>query len=530
MAGLFGRINLNLDSVAEFSAQDSAPRQDDGGDQPRGGARFRGKMASDRVKGRDLKISAKVPYQVSKGNSSAVTREVFGGRSRPNHPLSRLHSRGAHVGGGGPGRESLSNTLWISNPANLPKEDIIVALQSQCSEPFTVTEYLVNKGSVLFTLSAQDTRAVNAILKLSRKLLLKGQPVTVTRTNSRPAGMRPCLAPEARTALEKILGSRFNGGENALLLSNLVPDLVSAGLVGVAGSIPPAVWDSMASVVAENCPAIVALDLRQNGIATLGVLRMLLEKCPQVAAVELSSNALKSLDDLHFLKTLKNLTAIFLKDNPCAVDRVVVEQRVRKYLPEVQLIDGLPMAKTADQLLPPVQLFHVPGSVSEILLSFGRKYFTLFDNDRLHLLNAYHSEKSTFSLSIPATGRNLQDFARFSRNIYRNIGKTRLFVGSSNIVQIFQKFPKTDHDLNSLTVDVWRLSDNEICFNVSGTMSEELKFMRVFVLSPATAGSTAAAEGWQALVLCDQLHVMSREDAASSAGGKTAHSAHSRKR
>ena len=56
---------------------------------------------------------------------------------------------------------------------------------------------------------------------------------------------------------------------------------------------------------------------------------------------------------------------------------------MRKYLPNVQIVDGLPLAPTADQLLPPTLLFHVPDPVAPVLLAFGRKYVALFTNAEL---------------------------------------------------------------------------------------------------------------------------------------------------
>ncbi len=40
-------------------------------------------------------------------------------------------------------------------------------------------QYLVNKDSLLLTLGADDTRSVNAMLKLSGSLLIKGQKVRI---------------------------------------------------------------------------------------------------------------------------------------------------------------------------------------------------------------------------------------------------------------------------------------------------------------------------------------------------------------
>ena len=39
-----------------------------------------------------------------------------------------------------------------------------------------------------------------------------------------------------------------------------------------------------------------------------------------------------------------------------------------------------------------------------------------------------------------------------ARNLYKDVGRNKLFRGSSAIIKAFQELPKTDHNLDSLKV------------------------------------------------------------------------------
>eukprot|EP00047_Mylnosiga_fluctuans_P018027 m.66325 g.66325 ORF g.66325 m.66325 type:complete len:572 (-) comp7394_c0_seq2:151-1866(-) len=401
----------------------------------------------------------------------------------------------------------------VSNPANVGKDEMLLALQTQSGENFTVTEYAVTKTAMAFTFAAENSRALNNLIRLSKKLLIKGKPVTITIAHNRPSNMRPNLKPEVMHALGEVLGQRFNQAENTLVLSSLCQDPIVLNLCP-SGVITPTIWDAVSIVIHENCSSIARLDLSSNKIVSLTQLSSVFDKCTALEALSLANNELKSLDDLNHLRCLKGLTTLFVAGNPLASDRAVLEGKVRKYIATVANLDGVPLAPAADQLLPPVQPSHVPAAVAEILQSFGLKFFTLFDNDRLHLLNGY-TPTSHFSLSTPSKGVN--DFSRHARNLLTKYGKSRLFVGASNIITAFQKLPKTEHKMDSLEVDVWRMGDNELCFNISGLLGDDLAFYRAFILSPALPGTTAAAEGWKATVVSDQLYVYPRQGAAGKA-------------
>lgn len=185
---------------------------------------------------------------------------------------------------------SRSKTLWISNPARLSREEMLAALQTQCSEPFNITEYLVNKDSILFTIDSD--RALNALLRLSKKALVKGQYITISKTMKRPPGMRQCLKKETVESIERALGKRFNEGEQMLVLSELISDPELA-LMCPGHNVSPAFWDAAADVIARYCPNLGLLDLSSNNISTLHPLRRLFECCPHVTRLALSNNQLK---------------------------------------------------------------------------------------------------------------------------------------------------------------------------------------------------------------------------------------------
>lgn len=231
---------------------------------------------------------------------------------------------------------------------------------------------------------------------------------------------------------------------------------------------------------------------------------------------------MQSVEDLSHLRPLKKLDQLLLAGNALltTTDRATLETRLRRCTPTITVLDGTPLQPVADQLLPAVGPSFVPLVVAPILEAFGTKYFATFDNDRFRLINVY-DENSCFSISVSmgVNLRNAPELKHQSRDLLARLGRQKLAVGSSEIMKIFAKLPSTSHDLQSLTVDVWRLTDVDICVNIMGTLSEDFAFHRTFTLTPATPDSAALKQGWQVIILSDQLTLLPRNKSV----GPTSH-------
>lgn len=172
-------------------------------------------------------------------------------------------------------------------------------------------------------------------------------------------------------------------------------------------------------------------------------------------------------------------------------------------------------------------------------------YFAIFDNNRAALLTAY-DPSATFSFSantsIPPRAR-IQGFHYSkempnqkslewgpwltggnggSRNLTRMggaVGKTlkSLHIGAEEALKALLDLPATTHDVASapdqFCVDAWPVGGGDrLLITLHGQLIETAvggvrSFDRSFVVAPAPDGSRAKADGWEVVILSDQLLV-----------------------
>lgn len=197
-------------------------------------------------------------------------------------------------------------------------------------------------------------------------------------------------------------------------------------------------------------------------------------------------------------------------------------------------------------------------------LAFSR-YFTLFDQNRAALADAY-APNATFSVSfnaaVPARARisrfflelphqkqlNWEAWRPLSRNLTRmnNTGSTainRLFTSPEEIIKALQRVPETKHDIanggNTFIAESWIVSSvlsfDTLLVTVHGQFTEselakslesvikisskvspfqrlvpaqgQRSFDRTFVLAPSGPDSKARRNGWEAVIVSEQLHI-----------------------
>ncbi|EMD34096.1 hypothetical protein CERSUDRAFT_117603 [Gelatoporia subvermispora B] len=182
-----------------------------------------------------------------------------------------------------------------------------------------------------------------------------------------------------------------------------------------------------------------------------------------------------------------------------------------------------------------------------IISNFFMRFFPLFDTQRSALVDVYHSE-ATFSFSanttIPArariegyhTSKEMPNQRKLewshwligihggSRNLNRMGGGVEkmtktLHVGSEEIVKTISALPSTRHDVagapEKFCVDAFPVTHGDsmhLFVTVHGQFIEEpvhgiRSFDRSFMLAPAPEGSRAKQNGWDVMILSDQLVV-----------------------
>jgi len=159
------------------------------------------------------------------------------------------------------------------------------------------------------------------------------------------------------------------------------------------------------------------------------------------------------------------------------------------------------------------------------------KYFTLFDTNRVGLLDLY-DDNALFSLSvnfnIPPWRRrheksdNMSNWKAFDRNFKTTRKSNRdnlLIKGKNAIIQTIAKLPYTKHPLeddSKFIIDTWQINVSPqqvlIYLNISGEFNDvEIKlnksFSRTFLIAPSQPQSNAAKAGWAYTIFNDQIIV-----------------------
>lgn len=190
----------------------------------------------------------------------------------------------------------------------------------------------------------------------------------------------------------------------------------------------------------------------------------------------------------------------------------------------------------------------VTGVDGNLVSKFLMQFFPLFDGQRSALIDVYHPS-STFSFSantsIPPRARvegfhyskempnqrklEWSSWLMGSHGGSRNLSKMKggmermaktLHIGSEEAVKAMTALPGTEHDVvgapEKFCIDAWPVSTADGSMNLFLTIHGQFtelpsrgirSFDRSFILTPAVEGSRAKQNGWDVMVLSDQLCV-----------------------
>lgn len=399
--------------------------------------------------------------------------------------------------------------MTIPHGKKYDKRWLLTSLQNLCPIAFTPLHYTTEGDKVHFYL--EDTGTASALSKLSRRILdSDGQRVVVLMNSCYfPPFLKSELRLEDLELLKFCLSKRFDDSQKSLDLTSIRtdPELVSHNVDIILNR--KNCMQAVIKIIQESIPELLSLNLSKNKLYKLDGLTELVNKAPNLQSLNLSCNELKSQCELDKVKGFR-LVELCLDGNPLCdrfKDQTTYISAVQKRFPRLLRLDGhvlsLPICFEVETSsnIPLCKGSHfVSNEIQGLIQRFLEQYYSIYDSgDRQPLLEAYH-ESACFSLCLPSISnpsRYKLDYFKNSRNVknikdsptrFRLLKHTRL-----TVVACLNELPKTQHDINSINVDVNAYASTLLAFTVSGVFkevddqSEDLfkAFSRVFVTVPA---------------------------------------------
>uniref|UniRef100_A0A8C1GF47 Nuclear RNA export factor 1 n=1 Tax=Cyprinus carpio TaxID=7962 RepID=A0A8C1GF47_CYPCA len=419
-----------------------------------------------------------IPYDRSSQRGEGWKDKIGGGNAH------RFGAEDAERGG----KNWFKITVRIPHGKKYDKKWLLTSLQNLCPIAFIPLNYYTEGHKVHFYL--EDAAAASALCKLTRRVTdSEGHRVAVLMTSfSCPPFLKSELKPQDLERLKHCMSKRFDGSQKSLDLNSIRtdPDLVSHNIEMILNQ--ENCMQAVIKIIQENIPELLCLNLSNNKLCKLTDIAELVNKAPNLQSLNLSHNELKSEQELDKVKGFR-LVELWLDRNPlCDVfkDQTTYISAVRERFPSLLRLDG--------HVLPPPICFdvetrtNIPACKDSFSVFCNSKcmcaivfiYYCVYDSgDRQPLLEAYHND-ACFSLSLPSINHlsrcRLKNYHEHSRNIknikdpsawFHLLKRSRL-----TVVAFLSELPKTQHDMNSINVDVNTYSRTLLAFTVSGVFKE----------------------------------------------------------
>ncbi|CAE1292225.1 NXF [Acanthosepion pharaonis] len=412
-----------------------------------------------------------------------------------------------------PVRNSRNSENWykvkVPFGQKFDKKVLFQKIEKEINMPFQAIRYQSENEHSIF--HVQDKRTAEAIRAADKKILMpNGYKLVLI--------VKPCNSPllsldaNAVSELKTCMSERYDSSTKTLNLSNIYQSqsLQQKKLFLVLNR--PQVFSHVVSIIKENIPELVSLDLSSNRLMTLDSLATLVPETPNLKHLNLGKNMLKTIEELEKIKGWK-LDDLILEGNDLC-DRFKEQsdyiRAVRKKYPKVLRLDGheLPPPivfdlESATDLPPSKGNYFLNTDVQTLLVKFIKQYYLIYDSDnRQALIDAYH-DQAMFSYAcnfnrVLGKQPSLTDYISDSRNLLKINDARReklLKIGRVKVVSQLRLLPSTQHDLNSLRLDVQHLSSNLLIFSVFGIFKETSKvdppiraFSRCFITTPMGQG------------------------------------------
>ncbi|XP_060039170.1 nuclear RNA export factor 2-like isoform X2 [Erinaceus europaeus] len=390
------------------------------------------------------------------------------------------------------------------------KQWLLSSLQRRTSIPFTPVDFHYVKNRAQFFV--QGVHTASALKTASHRLYdEKKQKISIYAAPSEvPYSVRNKLEEEEMKQLELTMKRRYDISKQALDLQRLHfdPDFMGHGIDIVLGR--RNCMSAVLQIIEKEFPKLSSLNLCDNRLQRLDGLSEVTQKAPMIKILNLSNNELRTTWEVSKMKGLK-LEELWLEGNPlCDTfrDHSAYVSAIRDCFPMLLRLDGqeftapITVEVESSELIKPCQeSYKGPEVLKDLVQQFLQEYYSIYDyGDRQGLLAAYHDE-CCFSLSIhshhedPALG-SLCELYKESRNM-KTLKDPFLRVQllkhtKQDVVRSLCLLPKTQHDFNSLVVDMWVQMKTMLCFSVYGVFKEVdgisqgsvRAFTRIFIATP----------------------------------------------
>lgn len=514
---------------------------DDGTNGPRRGGIFKNKGRGDKFnKQFQDRVHVLLPEDDEDMGLGGEKKGSQAGRGRP---LPGRGTRGRYRGyRGGPGRtppgitvgrHAMTNVFsWhkvvLKNGTKYDKIVLLKELLAKCSIKFIPICYTKQAMNTFFYL--EDQTAARALKELDKQIEMPdGYPLQINIERTTPPNMP--LTDELVDKIKLVMSKRYNIEHKALNLKSFHTDEEFAGESFYAPLWRSNVMNKVLTIIIDNIPELKAIDLSNNKLNTssLEFFSTFKSKAKDLTILYLADNKIADTKPLERLKGLE-LVELKLTGNPVATSLgSSYTASIRKIFPKLQQLDGKELPKEIsfddDEVTASTD---IPASIpkmvkneaaSGVVLTFLEQFFKLYDSDnRQPLLDAYH-ESAMFSLSAYGRHEQLSSYIPESRNLKRvEYEKKRhdlLRRGRLSVVAFLSKLPKTEHDMNTFTLDVPFTSESLMTFTVTGcfrerdTKQSNIKhFNRCFLVVPQNAGFCIINE---TLFICAATDISNRK-------------------
>ncbi|XP_012277469.1 nuclear RNA export factor 1-like [Orussus abietinus] len=521
-----GGRNDNLESKSYFGHDDRVVRM--GGNRPRVSFKTQARPGRERPHNMNLALKRQLDDDVSmsihpndNGRQGGIRGRGIGlrrGRNSPLPPRGMGGQRAFHRRQLIPISESNWYKVIIPYGRKFDKMFLLNNLLSHMApESFTPVMYKVIGSDAVFYVD--DAKAAIRLANCDRKITVPDGFKILVRVKP---GFPQCIIDTTlKERLKQAMAKRYVQETNALDLSrfHLDPDLVSDYFCAL---FRPMMLLAVLDIVSAHTPNLVALNLEGNKLEVIELLNVLNKKFPNLKILYIGDNRIEKINQLDVLKDLA-LEELRLAGNPVC-DKYKSSQSdyvsdVRKRFPKLLRLDGVELPRPIlfdvadDEIkLPPTQrMFVANPKAQEIASQFLQQYFLIYDSEnRQPLLDAYH-EHGCFSLTVNHTQNVNKDYSKYlteSRNLFRitDSGRRRKLLkqGRLPIVSFISTLPRTNHDLNSFTMDICLATERMMLITVTGLFQEiENKsqircFNRTFIIVP---------EGNGYCIRNEQLHI-----------------------
>jgi len=450
--------------------------------------------------------------------------ERGGEQSGRGRPMQGRGTRGRYRGyRGGPGRtppgiivgrQGNVNSVFswhkvvLKNGTKYDKIVLLKELIARCSVKFIPICY--NKQGMNTYFYIEDQTAARALSNLDKQIEMPdGFKLQISTERTTPPNMP--LSEELVDKIKVVMSKRYDTNTKALNLKSFHTDEAFAGESFYAPLWRTNVMNKVLTVIIDNIPELKAMDLSNNKLnsTSLEFFSTFKNKAKDLSILYLADN---KISDTRPLERLKGLSIVDLKLSGNQIVNNLASSytsSIRKIFPKLQILDGKELPKEIgfddDE---PATSSDLPVSVPKMLknegaggvvLTFLEQFFKLYDSDnRQPLLDAYH-EEAMFSLSAYGRHELLSSYIPESRNLikvdYEKKRHDLLRRGRLSVVAFLTKLPKTEHDMNTFTLDVPFTSESLMtftvtgCFRERGTKNTNIKhFNRCFLVVPQNAG------------------------------------------